>query len=256
MVYRKNQFINILELKSLENTKNGRKSVRKIFVLFVIILFLSNSYAQEIKPEELKIEDNKQMILDLFTVSQKIVSKIPTIIDYDFLHFFNSFEKNLKKANVIIPKRIVSEDVIKAIGECKVGEICEGVYIPENNNCAQLVVLLAKKFYNVNYDLDHAWLLNQKENNVVVWNKYKDNKINYTQIPQASILGIKTKDNKDFLDLLNLSEYDYTHVVLYVGEIDNQPSVISLEKDKVQIFEINNYLEDKELIEIILPRIE
>ena len=228
--------------------------MKKILVLFIMALFLSNCYAQEIESEQIQIEEDKQIILDLFTVSQKILSKIPTIIDYDFLHFFNNFERNLKTENVIIPERIVSEDIIKAIGECEVGEICQGVYIKENNYCAQLAVILAEKFYNVKYELDHAWLLNTKEKNIVVWNKYKDKKIKYSQIPEGSILGIKTKQNKEFLNLLNLSEYDYTHVVLYVGKIDNLPSVISLEKENVQIFEINKYLEENELIEIILPR--
>ncbi len=228
--------------------------MKKILLLLIVILFLSNCYAQEVESEQIEIEEDKQIILDLFTVSQKILSKIPTIIDYDFLHFFNSFERNLKKENVVIPERILSEEIIKAIGECKVGEICQGVYIKKNNYCAQLVVILAEKVYNINYDLDHAWLLNTKENNIVVWNKYKDNKIDNSQIPEGSILGIKTKENKDFLNLLNLSEYDYTHVVLYVGKIDNNQSVISLEKEKVQIFEINKYLEENELIEIILPR--
>jgi len=240
--------------KIFRKYKKGRKLVKKILILLIVILFLSNCYAQEVESEQIEIEEDKQIILDLFTVSQKILSKIPTIIDYDFLHFFNSFERNLKKENVVIPERILSEEIIKAIGECKVGEICQGVYIKKNNYCAQLVVILAEKVYNINYDLDHAWLLNTKENNIVVWNKYKDNKIDNSQIPEGSILGIKTKENKDFLNLLNLSEYDYTHVVLYVGKIDNNQSVISLEKEKVQIFEINKYLEENELIEIILPR--
>jgi len=223
VVFLKNQFINILLIISLKLQK-WLKYLRKILILILLIFLLSFGFTEEINEQNSTFENQ------------------------------NKFDIKSNNQNIIYPKRVVDIEIIKAIGNCKLGQICEQIYVRETNYCSQFCVIAAKKIYAVDYDLDHAWLLNQKENNIVVWNRDINKKINYSDIPEGAILGIITKNNNQIIDQFKLDTKKYTHVVLFIGKIDGVESIISLEEDGANIFPIKEYLYENELVEIILPK--
>lgn len=254
VVFLKNQFINILLIISLKLQK-WLKYLRKILILILLIFLISFGFAEEINDQNNSFENqNKFDILNLYNFQTKILAKIPIIFNYDVFDIFNKLNIKSNNQNIIYPKRVVDVEIIKAIGNCKLGQICEQIYVRETNYCAQFSVIAAKKIYAVDYDLDHAWLLNQKQNNIVVWNKDINKKISYSDIPEGAILGIITKNNNQIIDQFKLDTQKYTHVVLFVGKIDGVDSIISLEKDGANLFSIKEYLKENELVEIILPR--